>query len=175
MTDRKGWDLALLMAATLWLGMLLGVSGLATPVKFRAPSLSLPVALDVGRHTFAVFTKVEWLLAGLLIVATWRGRLGLGIWAVSAAVTTLLLVETNILLPALDQRVEMIIRGAIPEPSSLHLLYVAAESAKAVLLGMTAAIVLWRLSIHQDRPAATDPSGDKVSPIDCSGLERRLR
>lgn len=37
--------LSLLLLATLWAGLLLGVSFLATPVKFLAPSLSLPVAL----------------------------------------------------------------------------------------------------------------------------------
>lgn len=40
--------LSQLLLAVLWAGLLLGVSFLATPVKFLAPSLSLPVALDVG-------------------------------------------------------------------------------------------------------------------------------
>src|SRR5690606_30735313 len=51
--------LSLLLLAVLWTGLLLGVSFLATPVKFLAPSLSLPVALDVGRQTFMVFNWVE--------------------------------------------------------------------------------------------------------------------
>jgi hypothetical protein len=56
-TKSQGWTVCALIAAILWLGLLLGVSFLATPAKFLAPSLALPVALDVGRHTFAVFNK----------------------------------------------------------------------------------------------------------------------
>ena len=45
--------------AYVWLGLVLGVSFLATPVKFRAKSLTRPVALDVGRTTFHAFGKLE--------------------------------------------------------------------------------------------------------------------
>lgn len=145
MSKRNASRLALQITATLWLGMLLGVSGLATPVKFMAPSLSLPAALDVGRHTFAAFNRVEWLLAIVLLLALWRSRPGLGAWAVATALTTILLVETVSLLPALDQRVETVLQGGIPAPSSLHRLYVLAEGAKAALLGIMAAIVLRRV------------------------------
>lgn len=145
MNARKASCLALQITATLWLGMLLGVSGLATPVKFMAPSLSLPAALDVGRHTFAAFNRVEWLLAIVMLLALWRSRSGLGAWVVAMALTAILLVETVSLLPALDQRVETILRGGFPAPSSLHRLYVLAEGAKAVLLGIMATIALRRV------------------------------
>ncbi len=56
--------------ALLWIGLLIGVSFLATPAKFLAASLTLPVALDVGRHTFAIFNRVEWLLAATFLVLT---------------------------------------------------------------------------------------------------------
>ena len=153
MSARNASRLALQITATLWLGMLLGVSGLATPVKFMAPSLSLPAALDVGRHTFAAFNRVEWLLAVVLLLALWRSRAGIGAWAVATALTAILLVETVALLPALDQRVETILRGGFPAPSSLHRLYVLAEGTKAVLLGIMAAISI--------RRAPGDPAADR--------------
>src|SRR5699024_5442989 len=65
----------LTLVALIWLGMLLGVSGLATPIKFQAVSLTLPVALDVGQTTFAAFNKMEWLLSVLLILAVMLSRL----------------------------------------------------------------------------------------------------
>ena len=43
----------------LWAGLAIGVAFLATPAKFLALSLSLSVALDVGRHTFRVYNGVE--------------------------------------------------------------------------------------------------------------------
>lgn len=51
------------LIAYVWLGLVLGVSFLATPIKFRAESLTLPVALDVGSTTFHAFGRLEWLLS----------------------------------------------------------------------------------------------------------------
>jgi hypothetical protein len=56
-----------------WLGLLIGVAFLATPAKFLAPSLSLPVALDVGRQTFYVFNKVEWVMGAVLLLMLLNG------------------------------------------------------------------------------------------------------
>lgn len=57
---------------TFWLGLVAGVTFLATPVKFLAPSLDRPTALDVGRATFRAFSLLEWALFAVLSVATWR-------------------------------------------------------------------------------------------------------
>ena len=40
-----------LLVPTFWLGILIGISFIATPVKFQAASLTRPVALDIGRAT----------------------------------------------------------------------------------------------------------------------------
>jgi hypothetical protein len=68
------WRVGILAIALLWCGLLLGVSFLATPAKFMAPSLSLVVALDVGRQTFAVMNKVEWLFVAVLLALILTGR-----------------------------------------------------------------------------------------------------
>src|SRR5690606_28813635 len=61
---------ALAVVSLVWLGALLGVSFLATPVKFLAPTLTMPVALDVGRQTFHWFNRIEIVLAvAALVVA----------------------------------------------------------------------------------------------------------
>ncbi|MBO0735377.1 MAG: hypothetical protein J2P48_02230 [Alphaproteobacteria bacterium] len=44
-----------LLAPTLWVGILSGVSYIATPLKFRAASLTRAAALEVGRVTFQFF------------------------------------------------------------------------------------------------------------------------
>ncbi|WP_218578486.1 hypothetical protein [Vineibacter terrae] len=123
-----------------WIGLLVGVSFLATPAKFLAPSLSLPVALDVGRHTFAIFSKAEWLLAASLLVILLAGRrsslaiLGGGLAAVLVAV------EAAWLLPVLDQRVGLIIAGQQPPASNLHEAYIAIEGVKLLSLGLVASV-----------------------------------
>jgi hypothetical protein len=129
-----------LVAAMLWIGLLLGVSFLATPAKFLAPSLSLAVALDVGRQTFGVFNKVEWALAILLLALVLAGPKARLSIAGAVVLAVMVVVETLWLLPVLDQRVGLIIAGQQPPESSLHVVYIVLQIVKlAVLCGLAAA------------------------------------
>lgn len=132
-SGRQKATVGLLAVSALWLGLLLGVSFLATPVKFHAPSLQLPVALDVGRYTFAAFNKVEWIcvVATLALLFGARGRIAMAAMTVAVVV---LVAETAWLLPALDQRVGMILAGRQPPPSNLHVAYIAIEIVKLIAL-----------------------------------------
>lgn len=38
--------------AFIWLGMVLAISFLETPLKFRAPGITLPLGLGIGRLVF---------------------------------------------------------------------------------------------------------------------------
>jgi hypothetical protein len=42
-----------------WLGMIVGISFVATPLKFQVPSVTLGIGLDIGRLVFGVFNKIE--------------------------------------------------------------------------------------------------------------------
>lgn len=128
--------------ALCWFGFSAGVSFLATPAKFLAPSLSLPVALDVGRQTFAVLNKVEWVLATalLLLVAVLPVRRSWLATAGATAAAGLVLLEAVWLLPALDARVGIIIAGGTAPDSGLHQAYIAIEAAKLALLGLVAVV-----------------------------------
>jgi len=121
------------LAAALWLGLLIGVSFLATPVKFQAPTLDLPTALDVGRVTFLLANKVEWGAWLLLALPVLSQRRLLGI-ILLVDLGLILLAETFWLLPILTDRVEQIIAGQSLPPTSHHLLYVLLEGGKALLL-----------------------------------------
>lgn len=134
----RGRMAMIFFVAVLWLGLLLGVSFLATPAKFLAPSLALPVALDVGRHTFAVFNKVEWLLAATLLVLALTARRQETVLLGAAVAALLVIVETAWLLPVLDRRVGLIIAGQVPSPSILHDLYIALAIVKLAALGVVA-------------------------------------
>ena len=120
--------------ALLWAGALLGVSFIATPVKFWAHSLTLPVALDVGRQTFQFFTKLELgtlALLTALVFASQRDWMPRALMALLAALLALQLVW---LLPALDQRVELVLHNQLPAPSHVHQVYIACDAWKFVLL-----------------------------------------
>lgn len=119
---------------TLWAGMLIGISFIATPVKFQAPSLTLPVALDVGCVTFHVFSRIEWLLAAMLLGAealargaTWRSLL-------AVLVAAIVLLQSVWLLPALERRAAGIIGGATLAPSQAHRAYGGLEGLKLLVL-----------------------------------------
>lgn len=141
MQSARTLNLAIAILVLVWIGLLLGVSFLATPVKFLAPSLTLSVALDVGRQTFAVFNALELALAlGLLTVCLARGfffhQRGWILYG-GIAIFLLVLLQTLWLLPTLDARVEIIIQGSSPPPSMLHNLYIAVDLLKlAVLVAM---------------------------------------
>lgn len=130
------------VVSLVWIGMLLGVSFLATPVKFLAPSLTLPVALDVGRQTFHWYNRVELVIAATTLIAALladRRRLvrhggaahGLPYATLVAAfLLAAVVLQGLVLLPRLDARVETIIQGGMPPPSALHDVYVAVEAVK---------------------------------------------
>lgn len=129
----------------IWAGTLFGVSFLATPAKFLAPSLTLPVALDVGRHTFSVFNKMEWgfsLLAILLMISTTQSRMTRGATGLAILVT---IVESAWLLPLLDSRVGLIMEGQTPPPSVHHALYIIFEVTKLGALLVVMGELMWRL------------------------------
>jgi hypothetical protein len=128
----------------LWSGLLIGVSFVATPAKFLAPSLPLSQALDVGRWTFHVLTTIEW---GLVVVASllvWacRSRVVAGWgWTMIAllAAAAVLAVETVVLQPFLDARVLDIMAGRDVGASIVHDVYIGLEILKLALI-FTAAI-----------------------------------
>lgn len=123
----------LAVVALVWAGMTLGVSGLATPVKFTAPSLTLPVALDVGRVTFHLLGEVEWgfaiavVLAGIAAQMRW-------LWLPAGIVVAIVVAQALWLLPALDVRALTVIAGGTPPESGLHTWYIAAEAIKLAML-----------------------------------------
>lgn len=133
-----------------WTGLLLGVSFVATPAKFLAPSLTMPVALDVGRWTFHVLAWIEWsfvAVAAVLIAAAWRtgqSKAGLvsGLMTANAVV---LATETFILRPMLDEQVLRIIAGESVVPSYSHNLYIALEATRILLILAAGAVTLRRL------------------------------
>lgn len=126
-----------------WLGLVVGVSFVATPVKFTADSLSRPVALDVGRATFQLLNRLEWVLVLGLIALAWqawreasRPRFDIALVAAVAAIVAL---QTIWLLPALNDRVATIIAGSEPPSSPLHTIFGAFEVTKVTMLAVIGA------------------------------------
>jgi len=121
-------------ATWVWIGLIIGVSFIATPAKFLAPSLSLPGALEVGRVTFGVFKWVEVVAFAGLLVFAWSHLRSRTVQLCVAGIALMLIGQYVWLLPILDARVELILNGAQPPESSLHTVYILVELAKIALL-----------------------------------------
>lgn len=124
--------------AFLWAGLVIGVSFLATPIKFRAKSLTLPVALDVGRATFHAFGKVEWLLSMLLVISMLSQRGDTPVrtvdWLLAGGAIAIVAAQATWLIPRLDVRVAAIIAGEQPPKSHLHTVFAGLEFVKLLTL-----------------------------------------
>jgi hypothetical protein len=99
--------------------MVLAISFLEAPHKFRAPgiTLSLGLGLGIGRLVFHALNAAEILLAALLTIACTTVRPDAAAWALLAVSWLVLTTQIGILRPRLDGRAQQIIAGRTPAPS----------------------------------------------------------
>ena len=117
-------------AAFIWLGMVVAISFLEAPLKFRAPGVSVRIGLGIGRLVFAALNRFE--LALLLVVA---GALLAGPRPVPVLVAAALLaVQLGVVRPVLTRRSNRVLAGEELPRSRAHLYYVALELSKVLAL-----------------------------------------
>jgi hypothetical protein len=121
-------------AAFIWLGMVVAISFLEAPLKFRAPGVSVQIGLGIGRLVFAALNRFE--LALLLVVA---GALlaaprSVPVLAAAAVTAALLAVQLGVVRPLLTRRSNRVLAGEELPRSRAHLYYVALELSKVLAL-----------------------------------------
>lgn len=123
-----------------WVGLIAGISFLETPLKFRAPGVTVPLGLGIGRIVFRALNRVELVLA-VLISAAAAADAAAGashpVWPLALALAALivLLVQLIAVRPRLNRRSDEVLAGGPSERrSSTHLYYVGLELAKLALL-----------------------------------------
>jgi hypothetical protein len=120
-----------------WLGMVLAISFLEAPLKFRAPGVTLQVGLSIGRLVFRALNAVEVILAvaitAALAVASPATRVTAGI----AAAVVLLAAQLLLVRPRLTRLSGAVLAGADAPRSHAHYAYIVLEAAKvnALLVG----------------------------------------
>ena len=127
----------------LWLGLILGISVIETPLKFQAPGITTALGLGIGRLVFHVLNLVELVIACVLVIVVARQARD---WpfALLGGVIAILLVQAFWLRPLLDDRAVRIIAGEDVPASSLHLAYIALEGVKMVALPVLGAVLARR-------------------------------
>lgn len=124
--------LLLLLVVGIWLGMVLGISFLEAPLKFKAPNISLTLGLGIGQLVFGALNKVElffsvFLLAWLLF---YHKNLGLSNCLYMGLPILIVSIQSIWLLPILNARIDHLLAGTTPPPSHHHFYYVFLEVLK---------------------------------------------
>jgi len=127
----------------LWLGMVLAISFLEAPLKFRAPGVTVPLGLGIGRIVFRALNRVEVVLALLVAAAVLAGgAVEWPVYAVGALAVVVLLVQLAVVRPPLNRRSDRVLAGQTLPRSRAHLVYVALEVVKVAALIALAALLL---------------------------------
>lgn len=121
-------------AGLVWLGMVIAISFLEAPLKFRAPGITVPLGLGIGRLVFRALNIAEavlalFALAGLALAA-WPAA---GFWSLAAIL--ILVVQLAVVRPVLQRRSNRVLAGETSgKRSRMHRVYPALEAFKVVAL-----------------------------------------
>ncbi|OBA72377.1 hypothetical protein A5641_00945 [Mycobacterium sp. 1554424.7] len=125
-----------------WLGMVLAISFLEAPLKFRAPNVTLQIGLAIGRLVFRALNTVEVVFA-LVIVAIVASRPTpariVGAFAVAIAALAIQLIAVR---PALTRRADAVLAGSEGPRSRAHYVYIGLEAGKATALIVAGILLL---------------------------------
>ncbi|AGB22122.1 hypothetical protein Mycsm_01727 [Mycobacterium sp. JS623] len=121
-------------AVFVWLGMVVAISFIETPLKFRARGVTLQIGLGIGRLVFRALNVCELGLAAVIVVCFVIAPPATGI-AVAAAVAVVgLLAQVLAVRPRLTRRSEAVLAGGEGPRSHAHWVYVGLEVVKVVAL-----------------------------------------
>jgi hypothetical protein len=125
-----------------WLGMVLGISFLEAPLKFRAPDVTLQIGLGIGRIVFRALNIAEAALAATAVIAALTSETSAPVLVALATAVVVLLIQLAAIRPVLNKRSDRVLAGETGDRSHAHLYYVAAEVLKAAALVVTGVLAL---------------------------------
>jgi hypothetical protein len=121
-----------------WLGMVLAISFLEAPLKFRAPDVTLRIGLGIGRLVFRALTIAEAILATVVVVTAVVSEVTTPVLVAAAVAVLVLLAQLAAIRPVLTKRSDRVLADATAAAtmprSRGHLVYVAAEVVKVAAL-----------------------------------------
>jgi hypothetical protein len=127
--------------AFVWLGMVLAISFLEAPLKFRAPNVTLQIGLGIGRLVFRALNTVEvgfaLVVLAILAAAPTPARIAAAFCVAIAA----LAIQLIAVRPRLTRRSDQVLAGLQAPRSRGHYAYLGLEVVKAAAL-LAAGILL---------------------------------
>lgn len=125
-----------------WVGLVVGISFIEAPLKFRAPGVTLPLGLGIGRLVFKVVNTMEAVLAAIIVVVLILDPPGQLVTTGLVLAVVALAVQLAFIRPSLTRRSNAVLAGQDAPRSSAHHAYIALEIVKllALLVGGIAAL-----------------------------------
>jgi hypothetical protein len=130
----NGPEAAAAAVTFLWLGMVLAISFLEAPLKFRAPGVTPQIGLGIGRLVFRALNTAEAVLAALIVVTMITGAPPAWFLAPAAAAVAVLGVQLAAVRPRLARRSDAVLSGADAPRSRSHHAYITLEIIKVLVL-----------------------------------------
>ncbi|MGI9125001.1 MAG: hypothetical protein ACR2JM_09675 [Mycobacterium sp.] len=125
--------------------MVLAISFLEAPLKFRAPGITIPLGLGIGRLVFRALNVCEVLLAAVARVAVVMGHASTGVYVALGVAVIALGAQVVGVRPALTRRSDAVLADpAVAESgrSHAHVVYVGLEAVKVVALIASGIVLL---------------------------------
>jgi NO-binding membrane sensor protein with MHYT domain len=130
-----GTGAAIAVAITfVWLGMVVAISFLEAPLKFRAPNVTLQIGLGIGRLVFRALNSVEVVFAIVILLASVASPPPASVTVAFVVAFAALALQLGAVRPRLNRRSDEVLAGLNAARSRGHYAYVGLEVIKAIAL-----------------------------------------
>lgn len=125
-----------------WLGMVLAISFLEAPLKFRAPNVTRQIGLGIGRLVFRALNSIEVIFAIVLAALVVAKPPAAGVIAAFLIAFATLAAQLVVVRPFLNRRSDRVLAGLNAPRSRGHYAYVGLEAIKVIALVVAGVLLL---------------------------------
>jgi hypothetical protein len=129
-------------AVFVWLGMVLAISFVEAPLKFRAPGVTLKIGLGIGQLVFRALNVFEYVFAIVIAAALFTHETSAAVNVALCAAVGALLTQTIVVRPLLARGSTAVLEGDEGRRSRAHFVYVALELVKVIALVWTGVLLI---------------------------------
>jgi hypothetical protein len=122
--------------------MVVAISFLEAPLKFRAPNVTRQVGLGIGRLVFRALNSVELALAVAILAVIVADPPSAGVIVAFLIAFAALAVQLAAVRPFLNRRSDQVLAGLDAPRSRGHYAYVGLETIKAIALVLAGVLLL---------------------------------
>ena len=125
-----------------WLGMVLAISFLEAPLKFRAPNVTLQIGLGIGRLVFRALNTAEVGFALVIAAIAAAGPTPARVAVAFCVAVAALAIQLIAVRPGLTRRSDEVLAGTDAPRSRAHYAYIGLEVVKVAALVATGILLL---------------------------------